>query len=76
MDLIENIVPNNSSIIDCVSVAVETLFTEPLLSNGRILWVHYSGLQESQYALYTNSIKILKSTINWNVMACSVFEVY
>jgi hypothetical protein len=40
------VLPRSSSILACVFVAAG-MFTEPLPSNRRLLWLHYCGLQAS-----------------------------
>jgi hypothetical protein len=58
--------PNHTSTVAYVFVAVGNVFTEPLPSNERSLWLHYSRFQSamSQYYLNANiKKKILKTNM-------------
>jgi hypothetical protein len=50
-DPTENAVSNSTSIVGHNN---GNMFTEPLPSNVRLLWLHYSGLQESCHNIFRN----------------------
>jgi hypothetical protein len=57
-DRIENTSSNSSSIVGCIFIA-EEVFIEPLTSNGRLFWLHYSAFPMPCHNIFEHPVVLI-----------------